>query len=135
MDTSNAILEAGANEEQTQRHGTRDVGHSYLEENAGPLTTQNIISESTAHNDGALRLNYLRPCNSAGNTQIRMFTESNPKRQTAELKGRQNIGETHKPLQQNNLERRQKIFEEEIIKRVKEIQRYVKSLHLQVKKT
>lgn len=30
---------------------------------------------------------------------------------------------------------RQKIFEEEIIKRIKEIQRYVKSLHLQIKKT
>ena len=30
---------------------------------------------------------------------------------------------------------RQKIFEEEIIKRIKEIQRYVKNLHLQLKKT
>ena len=35
----------------------------------------------------------------------------------------------------SNVERRQKIFEEEIIKRIKEIQRYVKSLHLQIKKT
>lgn len=34
-----------------------------------------------------------------------------------------------------NVEHRQKIFEEEIIKRIKEIQRYVKSLHLQIKKT
>ena len=33
-----------------------------------------------------------------------------------------------------DLRNRQKIFEEEIIKRVKEIQKYVKSLHLQVKK-
>ena len=32
-------------------------------------------------------------------------------------------------------EQRQRIFEEEIIKRVKEIQRYVKTLHLQLKKT
>ena len=30
----------------------------------------------------------------------------------------------------SEVEHRQKIFEEEIIKRVKEIQRYVKSLHL-----
>ena len=35
----------------------------------------------------------------------------------------------------NAVEHRQKIFEEEIIKRIKEIQRYVKSLHLQIKKT
>ena len=35
----------------------------------------------------------------------------------------------------SEVEHRQKIFEEEIIKRVKEIQRYVKSLHLQLKKT
>jgi hypothetical protein len=34
-----------------------------------------------------------------------------------------------------DLEYRQKIFEEEIINRVKEIQRYVKSLHLTLKKT
>ena len=33
-----------------------------------------------------------------------------------------------------DLRNRQKIFEEEIIKRVKEIQKYVKSLHLQLKK-
>ena len=33
------------------------------------------------------------------------------------------------------MEHRQRIFEEEIIKRIKEIQRYVKSLHLQIKKT
>ena len=32
-------------------------------------------------------------------------------------------------------ERRQRIFEEEIIKRVKEIQRYAKTIHLQVKKS
>jgi len=32
------------------------------------------------------------------------------------------------------VENRQKIFEDEIIKRIKEIQRYTKSLHLQVKK-
>ena len=38
-------------------------------------------------------------------------------------------------MQAANIEHRQKIFEEEIIKRIKEIQRYVKSLHLQVKKT
>jgi len=31
-------------------------------------------------------------------------------------------------------ESRQKIFEDEIIKRIKEIQRYTKSIHLQVKK-
>ena len=35
----------------------------------------------------------------------------------------------------SDVEHRQKIFEEEIIKRVKEIQRYAKSLHLQLKKT
>jgi hypothetical protein len=33
-----------------------------------------------------------------------------------------------------DLENRQKIFEDEIIKRIKEIQRYTKSIHLQVKK-
>lgn len=38
-------------------------------------------------------------------------------------------------MQAANIEHRQKIFEEEIIKRIKEIQRYVKSIHLQVKKT
>jgi hypothetical protein len=32
------------------------------------------------------------------------------------------------------IENRQKIFEDEIIKRIKEIQRYSKSIHLQVKK-
>lgn len=32
------------------------------------------------------------------------------------------------------VENRQKIFEDEIIKRIKEIQRYTKSIHLQVKK-
>jgi len=32
------------------------------------------------------------------------------------------------------IENRQKIFEDEIIKRIKEIQRYTKSIHLQVKK-
>jgi hypothetical protein len=34
-----------------------------------------------------------------------------------------------------DLDYRQKIFEEEIINRIKEIQRYVKSLHLTLKKT
>ena len=34
-----------------------------------------------------------------------------------------------------DVQHRQKIFEEEIIKRIKEIQRYVKNLHLQLKKT
>lgn len=32
------------------------------------------------------------------------------------------------------IEERQKIFEEEIIKRIKEIQKYAKSLHLSIKK-
>lgn len=35
----------------------------------------------------------------------------------------------------NEMESRQKIFEDEIIKRIKEIQRYTKSIHLQVKKS
>lgn len=34
----------------------------------------------------------------------------------------------------SEFESRQKIFEDEIIKRIKEIQRYTKSIHLQVKK-
>lgn len=34
----------------------------------------------------------------------------------------------------SEVENRQKIFEDEIIKRIKEIQRYTKSLHLQIKK-
>lgn len=32
------------------------------------------------------------------------------------------------------IEERQKIFEDEIIKRIKEIQKYTKSLHLQIKR-
>jgi hypothetical protein len=34
----------------------------------------------------------------------------------------------------NEIENRQRIFEDEIIKRIKDIQRYTKSIHLQVKK-
>ena len=55
-----------------------------------------------------------------------MFTETHVKRATVDLKGRHAGASTT----QNYMERRQKIFEEEIIKRIKEIQRYVKSLHL-----
>lgn len=34
----------------------------------------------------------------------------------------------------HEIENRQRIFEDEIIKRIKDIQRYTKSIHLQVKK-
>jgi len=54
------------------------------------------------------------------------------------------IGRDHKPADTRDIhgvskrltdyESRQKIFEDEIIKRIKEIQRYTKSIHLQVKK-
>lgn len=62
------------------------------------------------------------------------FTDTQAKRQTTQLKGK--LAQGGGAIQANsNAERRQKIFEEEIIKRIKEIQRYVKSLHLQIKKT
>ena len=59
------------------------------------------------------------------------FTDTQAKRQTTQLKGKLAQGGGGGATQANsNAERRQKIFEEEIIKRIKEIQRYVKSLHL-----
>ena len=61
-----------------------------------------------------------------------MLTETHIKRAAVDLK---KCGHTRAGNTQSNIEHRQKIFEEEIIKRIKEIQRYVKSLHLQIKKT
>ena len=60
------------------------------------------------------------------------FTDTQAKRQTTQLKGKlaQGGGGGGATQANSNAERRQKIFEEEIIKRIKEIQRYVKSLHL-----
>lgn len=83
----------------------------------------------------SMKLNQMRAPASTGNpNNIQMFTESQIKRATVDLKTRAgfNNGGGNKSGKENtgNLERRQKIFEEEIIKRIKEIQRYVKSLHL-----
>ena len=49
----------------------------------------------------------------------------------------QKIGPSHNKTSDANIElmeERQRIFEEEIIKRVKEIQKYAKTLHLSIKK-
>ena len=69
---------------------------------------------------------HLRPSSSTGNAARfqNNFTDVQTKKQT-----------TAGFKSPSDVEHRQKIFEEEIIKRVKEIQRYVKSLHLQLKKT
>lgn len=45
-------------------------------------------------------------------------------------------GKKHENIDESlfDLEERQRIFEDEIIKRIKEIQKYTKNLHVQIKK-
>ena len=82
-------------------------------------------------------LNHLRPSSSAVMNKHSLgggaFTETQNKRSSMHLNSKVRGvvgGGDHSAI-----ERRQRIFEEEIIKRIKEIQRYCKSLHLQIKKT
>lgn len=99
-------------------------------------TTNNFLTDNTSRGD-ILKMNHLRPSNSTGGgtQQLGIFTDTQNKRQTTDLKTRILLQNNHNSNTTHDVGHRQKIFEEEIIKRIKEIQRYVKSLHLQIKKT
>jgi hypothetical protein len=103
-DNSGAIVEAGVTEEQTYRKGSNNM--SYDEPII--MTTNNFMTENNFNAGGAMRLNHLKPSNSTAG----IFTDTLGKRQ----------GDiSSKTMQAGNVEHRQKIFEEEIIKRIKEI--------------
>lgn len=138
LDDSQAIVEACMTEEQTQRNNNTSMDRlgALMErslEEPTVRTTNNYMAGDNSRGD-LLKMNHLRPSNSTGGggtQQLGTFTDTQTKRTTTDLKNRliQNQQSSH------DVGHRQKIFEEEIIKRIKEIQRYVKSLHLQIKKT
>jgi len=98
-------------------------------------TTNNFMTDNGSRGD-ILKMNHLRPSHSTGGgtQQLGIFTDTQNKRQSTDLKTRMLLQNNNKNTT-HDVGHRQKIFEEEIIKRIKEIQRYVKSLHLQIKKT
>ena len=127
MNDSQAIAEACMTEEQTQRNNGVNTSMDRLGalmerslEEPTVRTTNNYMTDGSRGE--LLKLNHLRPSNSTGGgTQpIGTFTDIQNNRQTTDLKKRINQMANNQ-ASSHDVAHRQKIFEEEIIKRIKEI--------------
>ena len=102
-----------------------------LEEEPKVRTSSNFFTENAnefTQNRPAPAL--VRPSSSTENVPINNLTEKSQNILQKKLNG---VNTTNQKTIAD-MQHRQKIFEEEIIKRIKEIQRYAKNLHLQLKK-